>query len=94
MCRNSDKPCPGCAKHAGKDAVWMFFTPQDRVDAALSSGASSGPKFGRPFGSAPGVLDATPKRAYDLEPRFSFLTATKDSAHAGGFRYFLDMSSV
>ncbi len=30
MCKNADNPCPGCKKHKKADAVWMFFTDEER----------------------------------------------------------------
>ncbi|MBS0122502.1 hypothetical protein [Thetidibacter halocola] len=31
MCKNADKPCPGCTKHTTADSAWMFFTDEDRA---------------------------------------------------------------
>lgn len=30
MCRNANKPCPGCKNHASTDAPWMFFSKDER----------------------------------------------------------------
>ena len=30
MCKNADKPCPGCKKHKKSEAEWMFFTDEER----------------------------------------------------------------
>ena len=31
MCKNADKPCPGCNKCKKPDAAWMFFTDDERT---------------------------------------------------------------
>lgn len=30
MCKNADKPCPGCKRHKGDEALWRFFTEEER----------------------------------------------------------------
>ena len=30
MCKNVDKPCPGCKKHTTSGAGWMFFSDDKR----------------------------------------------------------------
>lgn len=30
MCKNADKPCPGCSKYKQPEAAWMFFTDEER----------------------------------------------------------------
>jgi predicted Fe-S protein YdhL (DUF1289 family) len=30
MCKNANTPCPGCKKQEKADAVWMFFTDDER----------------------------------------------------------------
>ena len=37
MCKNADNPCPGCKKHKKPDAVWMFFTDEERQTVEASN---------------------------------------------------------
>lgn len=37
MCKNANTPCPGCKKHNRDDAVWMFFTDEERQALEASS---------------------------------------------------------
>lgn len=30
MCKNADRPCPGCQRHNGKDADWLFLIEEER----------------------------------------------------------------
>ena len=30
MCKNADKPCPGCPRHKIEEAPWRFFTEEER----------------------------------------------------------------
>ncbi len=30
MCKNEGNPCPGCKKHKISEAVWMFFSDDER----------------------------------------------------------------
>lgn len=30
MCKNQGNPCPGCKKHQKSEAVWMFFSEDER----------------------------------------------------------------
>lgn len=39
MCKNADKPCPGCQKHKKADAAWVFFTEEERQAAEASEKA-------------------------------------------------------
>jgi predicted Fe-S protein YdhL (DUF1289 family) len=37
MCKNANTPCPGCKKHSRDDAVWMFFTDEERQTLEAAS---------------------------------------------------------
>ena len=39
MCKNADKPCPGCKKHKATDVRWAFFTDAERRSAVGASEA-------------------------------------------------------
>lgn len=60
MCKNAKAPCPGCTKYVPTDAMWMFFTDQERelIEADTKNIAlfhhtkgSSYPLIALPYGS-------------------------------------------
>ncbi len=41
MCKNADKPCPGCKTHGKADPARMFLTDEERQAPEKSSEAPS-----------------------------------------------------